>query len=81
MGRLTLDAFPERARTCHQTRGCVGINVHIPGHSARTWPYAVWKKSIAHMASPLIVSLLNGVRDYGAIGMLLYLMAFKVYKN
>ena len=35
MGCLTMDAFSERARTCHQKRGGVGIFVHIPVHS--TW--------------------------------------------
>ncbi len=26
------DVFLARARACHQTRGAVGIFVHIPGH-------------------------------------------------
>ena len=29
-----LVGFPGRARTYHQTRGAVGIIVHIPGHTA-----------------------------------------------
>ena len=31
---LTLAGFLGRARACHQTRGGVGIIVHIPGHTA-----------------------------------------------
>ena len=32
---LTLAGFLGRARACHQTRGGVGIIVHIPGHRRR----------------------------------------------
>ena len=30
----TLVGLLGRGRAYHQTRGCVGINVHIPGHTA-----------------------------------------------
>ena len=55
MGCLTMDAFSERARTCHQKRGGVGIFVHIPGHNTQSKDTAI----TYHLTAGLYISYMG----------------------